>query len=103
MQPITEQKDGMIIDWDVPIVMSDGTTMRADIFRPITPGQYPAILTYGPYAKGLPFQVGYKTAWHRMVTAYPEVAQGTTNLTDPNGHGDSNWANHGQHRGECGP
>ena len=89
MQPITEQKDGMMIDWDVPIVMSDGTTMRADIFRPITPGQYPAILTYGPYAKGLPFQVGYKTAWHRMVTAYPEVAQGTTNkyqsweLVDP--------------------
>lgn len=89
MEKLIEEKDGMIIEWDVPIVMSDGTTMRADIFRPPTPGKYPAILTYGPYAKGLPFQVGYKTAWHRMVTAYPEVAQGTSNkyqsweLVDP--------------------
>ncbi|MEY2621019.1 MAG: hypothetical protein RIT26_839 [Pseudomonadota bacterium] len=89
MEKLIEEKDGMIIEWDVPIVMSDGTTMRADIFRPPQPGKYPAILTYGPYAKGLPFQVGYKTAWHRMVTAYPEVAQGTSNkyqsweLVDP--------------------
>ena len=89
MEILTEHKDGMIIDWDVPIKMSDGVTMRADVFRPVEPGRYPVILTYGPYAKGLPFQVGYKTAWHRMVTAYPEVAQGTSNkyqsweLVDP--------------------
>ena len=89
MNTLIEEKDGMIIEWDVPIVMSDGVTMRADIFRPPQAGQFPAILTYGPYAKGLPFQVGYKTAWHRMVTAYPEVAQGTSNkyqsweLVDP--------------------
>ncbi len=55
MDTLREEKDGMIIEWDVPIRMSDGTTMRADVFRPPTPGQYPAILTYGPYAKGLPF------------------------------------------------
>ncbi len=89
MDTLREEKDGMIIEWDVPIRMSDGLIMRADVFRPPTPGKYPAILTYGPYAKGLPFQVGYKTAWHRMVTAYPEVAQGTSNkyqsweLVDP--------------------
>ncbi len=89
MEVLREEKDGMIIEWDVPIRMSDGVTMRADVFRPPQPGQYPVILTYGPYAKGLPFQVGYKTAWHRMVTAYPEVAQGTSNkyqsweLVDP--------------------
>ena len=89
MDTLREEKDGMIIEWDVPIRMADGLIMRADVFRPPTPGKYPAILTYGPYAKGLPFQVGYKTAWHRMVTAYPEVAQGTSNkyqsweLVDP--------------------
>ncbi len=89
MEVLREEKDGMIIEWDVPIRMSDGLIMRADVFRPTQPGTYPAILTYGPYAKGLPFQVGYKTAWHRMVTAYPEVAQGTSNkyqsweLVDP--------------------
>ena len=29
-------------------------------------GQYPVILTYGPYAKGLAFQDGYPSAWQRM-------------------------------------
>jgi len=24
----------MIIDWDVPISMADGTVLRADVFRP---------------------------------------------------------------------
>ncbi len=89
MEVLKEEKDGMIIEWDVSIRMSDGVTMRADVFRPLQPGKYPVILTYGPYAKGLPFEVGYKTAWHRMITAYPEVAQGTSNkyqsweLVDP--------------------
>ena len=53
MEKLIEEKDGMIIEWDVPIVMSDGTTMRADIFRPPTPGKCPAILTYSPYANSL--------------------------------------------------
>ena len=89
MDTLIEQKDGMHIEWDVPIRLADGIIIRADIFRPISQGQYPAILTYGPYAKGLPFQVGYKTAWTRMITAYPEVAEGTSNkyqsweLVDP--------------------
>ena len=89
MDTLIEQKDGMHIEWDVPIRLADGIIIRADIFRPIGQGQYPAILTYGPYAKGLPFQVGYKTAWTRMITAYPEVAEGTSNkyqsweLVDP--------------------
>ena len=89
MDTLIEQKDGMHIEWDVPIRLADGIIIRADIFRPIAQGQYPAILTYGPYAKGLPFQVGYKTAWTRMITAYPEVAEGTSNkyqsweLVDP--------------------
>lgn len=89
MDTLIEQKDGMHIEWDVPIRLGDGITLRADIFRPIGEGRFPAILTYGPYAKGLPFQVGYKTAWTRMITAYPEVAEGTSNkyqsweLVDP--------------------
>ncbi len=33
----TEMRDGMRIDWDVPIMMDDGVMLRADIFRPIRP------------------------------------------------------------------
>ena len=82
-------RDGMRIDWDVPIRMDDGIVLRADIFRPVDDGKYPAILSCGPYAKGLAFQDGYKSNWARMIAAYPEVAQGTTNkhqnweLVDP--------------------
>ena len=55
----SEIRDGMKIDWDQPIAMDDGLVLRADVFRPVAEGQYPVILTYGPYAKGQPFQVGW--------------------------------------------
>ena len=31
----SESRDGMRIDWDVPIAMDDGLVLRADIFRPL--------------------------------------------------------------------
>src|SRR5713226_8610892 len=85
----TEIRDGMRIDWDAPIAMDDGLVLRADVFRPVAEGKYPVILSYGPYAKGLAFQEGYKSAWTRMTRDYPETAQGSSNryqnweLVDP--------------------
>lgn len=75
----SEVRDGMRIDWDVPIAADDGLTLRADVFRPDDDGRHPVILSYGPYAKGLSFVEGYPDQWKRMVTAYPEVAEGSTN------------------------
>jgi predicted acyl esterase len=75
----TELRDGMMIDWDVPITMEDGPVLRADVYRPPQEGKYPVIMSYGPYAKGLAFQDLYKTAWERMVEGYPDVAAGSTN------------------------
>lgn len=75
----TETRDGMTIDWDVPIKMDDGLVLRADVYRPVADGKYPVILTYGPYAKGLAFQEGYPSAWDRMVEKHPDVAAGSTN------------------------
>ena len=49
-------------------------------FRPIADRNYPVILTYGPYAKGLAFQDGYPSAWQRMVEKHPDVAAGSSNL-----------------------
>jgi predicted acyl esterase len=85
----SEIRDGMRIDWDAAIAMDDGVVLRADVFRPIADGAHPVILSYGPYAKGLAFQEGYKSAWMRMTAAYPETAQGSSNkyqnweLVDP--------------------
>jgi predicted acyl esterase len=77
--PDSEIRDGMRIDWDVPVTMDDGVVMRADVFRPIAEGRYPVLLTYGPYAKGLAFQEGYPSAWQRMAEQHPDVTAGSTN------------------------
>ena len=77
--PTSEVRDGMRIDWDVPIEMDDGLVLRADVYRPPDEGAYPVILNYGPYAKGLPFQEGYPDQWQRMVSEHPDVAAGSSN------------------------
>ena len=85
----SENRDGMQIDWDVPIRMDDGIVLRADVYRPVGDGKYPIILSYGPYAKGLSFQEGYKSQWSRVIKSAPNVLQGSSNkyqnweLVDP--------------------
>ena len=75
----SEVRDGMQIDWDVPIRMEDGVVLRADVFRPVKRGKYPVIMSYGPYGKWLHFEDGYETAWRRMVENHPDVPNGSTN------------------------
>ena len=80
LQRLSEIRDGMRIDWNVPIPMDDGLVLRADVFRPVKDGQYPVILSYGPYAKNLAFQDGYPSAWQRMAEKHPDVTAGSSNL-----------------------
>lgn len=75
----SEVRDGMHVDWNVPIPMDDGPVLRADVFRPVKEGRYPVLLTYGPYAKNLAFQDGYPSAWQRMADKHPDVTAGSTN------------------------
>jgi len=102
----TEVRDGMRIDWDVPIPMDDGVVLRADVFRPVNDGRWPAerwpagrwpaIASYGPYGKGLAFQEGYRTAWEIMARENPDALAGTSNryqnweVVDP-----EKWVPHG--------
>src|SRR6266513_822183 len=79
-QARSEIRDGMMIDWDVPVPMDDGIILRADVFRPASEGRNPVLLTYGPYAKGLAFQDGYPDAWQTMAREHPDVPAGSTNL-----------------------
>ncbi|HSE95154.1 MAG TPA: CocE/NonD family hydrolase [Methylomirabilota bacterium] len=74
----TEVRDGMRIDWDVPIPMDDGVVLRADVYRPIGSGRFPALLSYGPYGKGLVFEDLYADQWRLMVEAFPEVTANST-------------------------
>jgi predicted acyl esterase len=45
--------DNMTIEWDVPIKISDGVVLSADVFRPTAPGVYPTILSYGALRQGI--------------------------------------------------
>jgi uncharacterized protein len=74
----SEVRDGMRIEWDAPIPMDDGVVLRCDVFRPLDNKKYPVILSYGPYAKGLAFQEGYKSAWFRMTTDHPDILEGSS-------------------------
>ena len=69
----TEVRDGMRIDWDVPITMDDGVVLRANVYRPDDDGAYPAIMNYGPYAKDLAWQEGYAPIWDMFSRDYPEA------------------------------
>ena len=84
-----EVRDGMRIDWQVPVRMDDGIVLRCDVYRPDSEGEYPVVLSYGPYAKGLSFQEGYAPQWDKMVREHPDILAGSTNkyqsweLVDP--------------------
>ena len=65
---ISEIRDGMRIDWDVPIEMDDGIVLRC---RRVPAGQGGYAIRSSsamvPTARVLLFEDGYKTAWDRMV------------------------------------
>ncbi|TMM06567.1 MAG: CocE/NonD family hydrolase, partial [Actinobacteria bacterium] len=43
--------NGITTEKDVPITMSDGIVLSADVYRPDQPGRYPVIITQTPYNK----------------------------------------------------
>lgn len=93
----THHADGMAIDYQVPVPMSDGAVLRADVFRPPEEGRYPVILSHGVYAKGLPFNGPiYRMQWDKLLGKDPSVLEGSTGkyqaweVTDP-----ERWVPHG--------
>ena len=42
---------GIVVEKNVPARMRDGVVLRADVFRPATPGRRPALLQRTPYSK----------------------------------------------------
>jgi len=75
---VSEFRDGMRIDWDLPIEMDDGIVVRADVYRPLGEGRCPVILSYGPYGKMLRFQDLYADQWRIMCEKNPDVPAGSS-------------------------
>ena len=73
---MSEQRDEICVDWDVPIRMDDGIELRADVFRPAAEGRYAVLMGCGPYAKGLHFEDGRAWTVARTVPKAPGRAGG---------------------------
>ena len=71
-------RNGLVVDWDVRIPMSDGSYLTCDIFRPQAEGKYPVLMSHGPYAKGLSFAEGFPAQWTSLIRDHPDVVRGTT-------------------------
>ena len=76
----TEVHDGMLIEWDVPITMNDGTVLRCDVFRPNDDGKYPVVMGATPYGKLLSFQDEVWGGQWKMLCAHePEILKLSSN------------------------
>lgn len=68
-----------MVERDVAVPMDDGTILRADVFRPAAGGPWPAIMSAGPYGKGLPFCEGvFAERYERLVSEHPEILEGSS-------------------------
>ncbi|GAA1033786.1 MULTISPECIES: CocE/NonD family hydrolase [Amycolatopsis] len=77
-EPYSEVRDGMRVDWDVRLTMSDGVTLAADIFRPDDDQPHPVLLAASPYGKGLSFADGFPSQFAALVRDHPEVVATST-------------------------
>jgi predicted acyl esterase len=78
-EPKSELRDGVRIDWDVRITMSDGVSLAADVFRPDDDEPHPVLLAASPYGKGLPFAEGFASQFAALLGDHPEVAEQSSN------------------------
>ena len=71
--------DHLIFDKDVPVPVSDGLVLRANVFRPKAPGRYPVVMAMGIYGKDAHFGDAFKAQWDNLLRIYPGLcANGST-------------------------
>ncbi len=80
----------MIVENNIAIPTSDGSELRANIYRPKAEGHYPVVMAFGIYGKDIHFEDGYTAQWKKLLQTYPELCScGSTGrylrweITDP--------------------
>jgi predicted acyl esterase len=48
---VTAAPASIVVDWDVPVTVRDGTVLRVNVFRPPGAGPFPVLLSAHPYGK----------------------------------------------------
>ena len=74
MEQTSETIGGMLFEKDVPIAMSDGVVLRANVFRPVAPGRYPVVMALGIYGKDEHFEDAFNPQWKVLTQIYPGLA-----------------------------
>ena len=69
--------NGIVVDRDVPLKMSDGTVLVADVHRPDKPGRFPVLVTQTPYNKATPVASSYDYLVRRGYTQVIADVRGT--------------------------
>jgi uncharacterized protein len=68
----------MILDKDVAVPMRDGASLRANVFRPQGPGQFPVLMTLGPYGKDVHLSRFMPEAWEALKRRHPEILEASS-------------------------
>jgi len=69
----------LVVEKDVSIEVRDGATLYANVFRPDDPGQFPAIMTLGPYPKDIHFEKWNPAAYENLPEKGPYMHWETVN------------------------
>jgi predicted acyl esterase len=68
----------MILDKDVAVPMRDGAVLRANVFRPDQPGQFPVLMTFGPYGKDIHLSQFMPEAWEHLNKRHPKILKSSS-------------------------
>ncbi|WP_294372284.1 CocE/NonD family hydrolase [Pseudacidovorax sp.] len=75
----TTVENGLVFMRDVAVAMSDGVTLRANVFRPEAPGRYPVVMAMGAYGKDVHFEDAFNPQWQVLKRIYPGLdTEGST-------------------------
>lgn len=69
LNPRQEARDGLLIDYDVPVTMRDGVTIYTDVYRPADhDGPLPAIVLWSGYGKHFRWPQPLRSAFYQGAT-----------------------------------
>lgn len=72
---ITKSGDSIVLEKDIDIPVRDGAYLKANLFRPKEPGQYPVLLSLGPYGKDVHLSEFMPGAWTELQKRCPEILE----------------------------
>lgn len=62
---------GLLYEKDVAVQVSDGTVLRANVYRPDAEGRFPVVMAKGAYGKDVHFRDAFSDQWKRLKEIYP--------------------------------